>query len=139
MAIRDDETAAKTLGIDVYKTKVKVFTITGVLAGMSGALLAFHNGVVSASLFTFDLQVKFVTMVMLGGVNSTWGALIGTFLIRLLPEVMRSFAKYMMLVYGICVVLLMIFMPEGIVGIFKKLFTPRRLKKGVADGGSSEG
>lgn len=130
MAVRDDETAAYTLGVHVYKTKVIAFTISCALCGLAGALLAFHNGVVSYSLFTFTSQMQFVMMVMLGGVNSIVGTLAGTFLIMALPELLRSLANYMSLIYGLATILLMIFMPMGIGGIvdssYKKFIRRRK-------------
>ena len=122
MAVRDDEMAAYTLGVHVYRTKVIGFTISCALAGLAGALLAFHNGVISSSLFTFNTQMNFIIMVMLGGVNSTLGTLAGTFLVTALPELLRPLANYMSLIYGIAVILLMIFMPMGIGGLVESAY-----------------
>ena len=122
MAVRDDEVAAYTLGVHVYRTKVIGFTISCALAGLAGALLAFHNGVISSSLFTFNTQMNFIIMVMLGGVNSTLGTLAGTFLVTALPELLRPLANYMSLIYGIAVILLMIFMPMGIGGLVESAY-----------------
>ena len=127
MAVRDDEIAAYTLGVHVYRTKVIGFTISCALAGAAGALLAFHNGVVSNALFTYSTQLKFIIMTMLGGVNSTIGTLFGTFLVVALPELLRSLANYMNLIYGVTVILLMIFMPMGIGGLVNNL--SRKLAK----------
>ena len=122
MAVRDDEMAALTLGVHVYRTKVIGFVICSALCALGGALLAFHNGVVSYSLFTFNTQLEFVMMVMLGGVNSTVGTLLGTFLVTALPELLRSLASYMNLIYGLAVIILMIFMPMGIGGLVSDFY-----------------
>ena len=122
MAVRDDEMAALTLGVHVYRTKVIGFVICSALCALGGALLAFHNGVVSYSLFTFNTQLEFVMMVMLGGVNSTVGTLLGTFLVTALPELLRSLASYMNLIYGLAVIILMIFMPMGIGGLVNDFY-----------------
>lgn len=122
MAVRDDETAACTLGVHVYRTKVIAFTINCALAGLAGSLLAYHNGVVSGSMFTFNTQMQFIMMVMLGGVNSSIGTLAGTFLITALPELLRSLANYMNLIYGGAIIVLMIFMPMGIGGALENLY-----------------
>jgi branched-chain amino acid transport system permease protein len=131
MAIRDSEVAALTLGVDVYRTKIIGFTISGALAGFSGALYALHNGVVSASLFTFDVQLSLLMMVMLGGVQHASGALIGAFLVKVLPELSRVLDKYLNTFYGIMIILLMIFMPMGITGIYDMVYktVSRKLKK----------
>lgn len=130
MAVRDDEIAAYTLGVNVYRTKVIGFTISCALGGLAGALLAFHNGVVSSALFTFNTQLQFVIMTMLGGVTSTIGTLLGTFLVIALPELMRPLANYMTLIYGITVIVLMIFLPMGLGGlvnsIYKKIVRARK-------------
>ncbi len=121
MAVRDDDLAASVMGVNVYRTKLIAFTIAGGMAALSGGLLAFHNGVVSASLFTFDVQLKFLIMAMLGGIQSTLGSVIGTFIVQMLPEVLRPLLNYMNLVYGIGIVFLMIFMPMGLVGMFQSI------------------
>lgn len=122
MAVRDDEVAAQTLGIDVYRTKVIAFTLANALAAFAGTLVAFHNGVVSPSLFTFNVQTKFIIMTMLGGINSTMGALVGTALLQLLPEFLRFLQTYAMLIYGIGIMLLLIFMPTGIMGLIDAIY-----------------
>lgn len=127
MAVRDDEVAAQTLGINVYRTKAIAFTLSSALAAFSGGLIALHNGVVSPSLFTFNVQTKFIIMSMLGGINSTLGALLGTMLLQLLPEYLRFLQNYAMLVYGVGIILLLVFMPTGIMGIFESTY--KKLRK----------
>ncbi len=135
MAVRDDEIAAFTLGVNVYRTKVIGFTISCALGGLAGGLLAFHNGVVSGSLFTFNTQLQFIIMTMLGGVNSTIGTLFGTFLVIALPELMRPLANYMTLIYGITVIVLMIFLPMGLGGLAESLYKKAvRARKTAAAG-----
>ena len=129
MAVRDDETAAATMGVNVYRTKVIAFTLAGLLAGFGGSVYAAHNGTISASLFTFTSQTEFVIMLMLGGVMSPVGAFCGTMLVRWLPEMARAVDKYLNLVYGIAIVLLMIFMPMGLAGIAKDQYARFRRKR----------
>jgi branched-chain amino acid transport system permease protein len=119
MSIRDNPIAAQTLGIDILRTKRIAFTIGATFAALAGTLIAFHNGVVSSSLFTNIVQINLLTMVFLGGVDSTFGALGGAFIVQLLPEVLRPIQDYLRLVYGVLLILLMIFMPMGINGIIK--------------------
>lgn len=130
MAVRDDETAACTLGVNVYQTKVIAFAMGGAFAGFAGALYALHNGVVSASLFNFNVQLSFVIMVMLGGVQSPIGTLAGAFLVNALPEVLRFADRYINIIYGVMVILLMIFMPTGLAGLFSEGFKKARQKWG---------
>lgn len=143
MSIRDNAVAAETLGVNIHRTKRIAFTVGSMLSALSGMLVAYHNGVVSASLFTFNVQQNLLMMVMLGGVNSTVGALGGAFLVQLMPEVLRPIQEYMRLIQGIMLILLMIFMPMGIAGIVSSAWAKIKrsfVKKGGADNdaGASE-
>lgn len=120
-SVRDNELAAKALGVNCYAVKVIAFVISGALAGLSGALIAFHNGTVSTALFSFQTATNFVVMVMLGGVNSTVGTFLGTLLVTFMPEVLRPLASYLRIIQGVLIILLMIFMPMGLAGIGQKL------------------
>lgn len=116
-AIRDNEIAAYTLGIDVYTTKVIAFTIAGVLAAVAGSLYAMHSRFVSSDMFTFERATSYIIMAMLGGVNNTAGVVVGSLLVTALPEWLRGLQRYLQLIYGIGVVLLMVFMPMGLAGV----------------------
>lgn len=116
-SVRDDEVAAQTLGVNVYRTKVIAMTISSAFAGFAGAVLAHHNGAASYSLFTFTTGTQMIIMVMLGGVNSTIGTFVGTMLVTLLPEYLRFAEQYLNIIYGGIIVLLMVFMPMGLAGL----------------------
>lgn len=120
-AVRDNEIAALSLGVDVYKTKVIAFAVAAALAGLAGALLAPHNRAISAYLYTYDLTINYIIMVMLGGVNSTIGTFVGSFLVTMLPETLRVLTVYMRFIFGVIIILLMIFMPMGLAGGVKAL------------------
>ena len=126
-AVRDNEIAAMSLGVNVYRTKVISFVIAGCFAGFAGALISHHNTYVSATQFTFDQSSSFVVMAMIGGVASTFGAFIGTLLITMLPEWFRPLQEYLRFSYGIAVMILMVFMPMGLAGIVKTLC--KRIRK----------
>ena len=121
-AIRDNEIAAYSLGVNIYRTKVIGFVISSIFAGIAGALYAQLTTYVSAEAFNFDQAVIYLIMVMLGGVQSTVGAFAGSVLLTLLPELMRFLATYYKFIYGIGVVLVMIFMPRGFAGLFRDIF-----------------
>ena len=129
MACRDDETAAYSLGVNVYRTKLIAFVISGALSGIGGALYAVHNGAISASLFAFSTQQSFIIMLMLGGVMSPVGALFGSVLVNYLPEIARSAGSYLNMIYGILIILLMIFMPMGLAGLIKDAITRMKAQK----------
>jgi len=116
-AVRDNEIAAQTLGIDVYKTKVVAFAIAGILAALAGSLYAMHSQFVSSDMFTFERSTSYIIMAMLGGVNNTAGIFIGSVLVTMLPEWLRFMQKYLQFIYGVGVILLMVFMPMGLAGV----------------------
>lgn len=128
-SIRDNELAAQVMGVNIYRTRVIAFTIAGLLAGLSGGLLAFHNAYLSFSLFNYNVAVNFVIMVMLGGVNSTLGTFFGSMLVTMLPEWLRPVNQYLRLIYGLALILLMIFMPMGLAGVVQSIKTKMKQKR----------
>ncbi len=115
-SIRDNEIAAQSLGVNIYRTRVIAFVIAGAFAGLSGSLLAQHNRFISGDQFSFAKSTTIVIMSMLGGINSTPGIFVGALIVTFLPEVLRGLDKYLMLIYGFAVIIMMIFMPMGIGG-----------------------
>lgn len=139
-SIRDNEIAAQSLGVNVYRTNVLAFAIAGAFAGLSGALLAHHNTFISAAQFTFDQSTMFVIMVMLGGVASTPGAFVGALIVTMLPEWLRPLKEYIRFVYGIGIMILMVFMPMGLAGVWNSIARKvkrNKKKKGVLTDGAS--
>lgn len=130
-SVRDNELAAKALGVNCYQVKIISFVFAGALAGLSGSLIAFHNGTVSTALFSFQSATNFIIMVMLGGVNSTIGTFLGTFLVTLMPEMLRPLVEYLRLIQGVLIILMMIFMPMGLAGIGQSILA--WIKKKLAD------
>jgi branched-chain amino acid transport system permease protein len=116
-SIRDNEIAAQTLGVNIYRTKIIAFTIAGALSGLAGGLYAMHGQFISSDLFTFDMATTYVIMTMLGGVNNTAGVFVGSLLVTMLPEWLRPVQRYLKLSYGVGIILLMIFMPMGLAGL----------------------
>ncbi|MCL1999801.1 MAG: branched-chain amino acid ABC transporter permease [Planctomycetes bacterium] len=116
-SIRDNEIAAQTLGVNVYMTRVWAFMLAGMLAALAGSLYVMHIKFVSGDLFTFDMSTTYVIMVMLGGVNSTPGAFVGAILVMMMPEWLRPLRRYLKLMWGVGVILLMMFMPMGLAGM----------------------
>lgn len=127
-SIRDNEIAARCLGVNVYQTKIISFVLAGAFSGLAGALMAFTNTNITSELFTFEQSSIFLVMAMLGGIGSTLGAFVGTILLTMLPEWMRFMATYYKFVYGVGVILLMIFMPMGLAGLVKTFFKKRKNK-----------
>ncbi|WP_283681890.1 branched-chain amino acid ABC transporter permease [Parablautia sp. Marseille-Q6255] len=122
MAIRDNEMAADSMGINSLLTKSIAFAISGALCGAAGAMWASVSGYLSYQSFTYNQSTIYLVMIMIGGTGSPIGALIGTAAITILQEGFRSLQDYMQLIYGIGVIILMIFQPEGIWGGGKILY-----------------
>ena len=115
-SVRDNEIAARSFGINAYLTKVYSFMIAGIFACLAGAMYALHANYISPEPFKYDQSAIYLIMVMLGGVDSTFGAFIGSMLLTILPEKMRFLQSYYKLVYGVGVIILMVVMPMGIMG-----------------------
>ncbi len=116
MTIRDNEMTADSLGINSLVTKSIAFAISGALCGAAGSMYASLSGYLSPYSFTYAQSTIYLIMVMVGGTMSPIGAMIGTAIITFLQEGFRDLQEYMQLVYGVGVILLMIFQPEGILG-----------------------
>jgi len=128
-SIRDNEIAAICMGVNIYQTKVISFIIAGAFSSLAGSLLAFQNTNITAELFTFEQSAIFLVMSMLGGIESTIGVFVGTILLTVMPEWMRVLASYYKLVYGIGVILLMIFMPMGLAGLVQTIYKKIKRRK----------
>ena len=118
-AVRDNELAAGVAGVDTYWTKVIAFTLSALLGGLGGGLFAGGFTYISPDQFGFAESVVFLTMALLGGARSPFGAAFGTALLILLPEWLRFLKLTYLAVYGGAVILLMVFMPEGIWGFLE--------------------
>lgn len=118
-AIRENELAAEVTGVKTLAVKVIAFVLCAGLAGVGGALYAAGFAYVSPDNFNFKISIEFLTMALLGGAQSPFGSAIGTVLLILLPEWLRFLKEIYMAAYGVAVILIMVFMPEGIWGLAK--------------------
>jgi branched-chain amino acid transport system permease protein len=116
VAIREDELAASIMGINTTMYKLYAFAFGAFWAGLAGAVFAAKMQFVSPESFTFMESVLILCMVILGGVGSLWGVILGAFMLVLLPEMLREIQLYRMLTLGAGLVLLMIFRPQGLFG-----------------------
>ncbi len=116
IAIRENEVAAAAMGVNPGLYKLKVFVISSISAGMAGSLFAHVTGYLNPNSFTFQESVAILVMVVVGGHQSLWGALVGAVLLSLAPEYLRVFHDYRLVIYGAVVVALMMFLPEGLAG-----------------------
>jgi len=128
-AVRDNELAASASGIDVFRTKVIAFALCAGLGGLGGGLFAGGFSYVSPDQFSFSDSIVLLTMALLGGVASPIGSTIGTGLLILIPEWLRflkSVPGLYLAIYGAAVILIVVFMPDGIWGFIGRLFRTRK-------------
>lgn len=116
IAIREDELAASCMGIDLMRAKLKAFAIGGFIAGIAGCIFAAKQGTVSPDSFDFVVSVMVLAMIVLGGLGNMSGAILGALVLSLLPEFLRGFEVFRMLLFGIAMILMMLLRPQGILG-----------------------
>ena len=108
MAVRDNRIAAESMGINVTKYRMMAFVTSAVLAGMVGALYGLNYSSVQASKFDFNTSILVLVFVVLGGIGNIFGSIIAAALLTVLPELLRAFSDYRMLVYAIVLILVML-------------------------------
>ncbi len=113
-AIHDSEKAAGAMGVNTGGIKVRVFVLSAVFAALAGFLYAHLIHFLSPSSFDFMMSIRLVTMVVIGGMASIWGALLGAFLITLLPEWLHFFSDYETIIYGVILMVVMMYLPQGL-------------------------
>lgn len=114
MTVNEDDIAATAIGLNVMKYKLWAFGIGGGMAALMGSFYAVYMGMISPTSFAYAESIKMVSMVVLGGMGSIPGSILGAFLLAALPEVLRAFSEYRMVIYGAAMVIMMIFKPEGL-------------------------
>lgn len=117
-AIHDDQDAAEISGVWVARYKVQTWIVASFFAGVAGSLTAHLNGYISPDEFTFWTSVNVIFMLIVGGMGTLPGAILGSAAIVSLPELFRAFERYRMLIYPIVVLIILIFAPKGIYGLF---------------------
>ncbi|MFM9884001.1 MAG: branched-chain amino acid ABC transporter permease [Burkholderiales bacterium] len=120
-AISDNELAAGAMGVNVAGLKSVMFVLSAIFAGIGGSLYAHFVTFVSPDSFTVSLSILLVIMVAVGGVQSLWGAVLGAVFITVLPSMLGAYRQYAMLVYGLILVLALMFLPNGIAGLASSL------------------
>lgn len=119
IAIREDELAAEAMGINTTRFKILAFIIGAFYAGIAGGLFAFLFRYIHPSNFGFMKSIEILCMVVLGGMGNTYGAMLGAFIITILPELLRSIspviAQYRMVFYGLLLIITMILRPQGLI------------------------
>lgn len=115
-SIREQEIAAQAIGIDPMRTKSLAFVISALFAGWAGGMYAHSLTFISPIMFNLPKSSELTITAVIGGLGSLTGSVMGTLIVTLLPEVFRGFAEYRMLAYGIAVVAIIVFKPDGLFG-----------------------
>ena len=124
-ATRDNRIAAESMGVSVTKYKMMAFVTAAVLAGMAGALYGLNSSTVVPTQFTFNQSINVLVFVVLGGLGNVLGSVISATFLTVLPEVLREFADFRMLVYAVVLILVMIFTNNPLIrSVFNRVFAP---------------
>ena len=117
LAIRENEIAAEAMGVDTTRSKVVAFVFSAFFAGMGGALYAHQIGTLDPKELGFLKSIDLVIIVVIGGMGSITGVVLGATILVILPEVFREFADYRMIAYALALIIVMILRPQGIMGV----------------------
>jgi len=122
LALREDEIACQAMGIDNTRAKLMAFALGATLASLMGAVFAAKTTFINPASFTFMESAMILAIVVLGGMGSVLGVILGAFLLILLPEYMRAFSEYRMLIFGATMILVMVFRPQGLIRAKRKVY-----------------
>ena len=121
-AVHDSEVAAQVLGVNARHLKVQIFALSAVISSLAGSLYAHTMTFVSPASFGFNFSIELLTMVVIGGLGSVYGSFLGAALLTLLPEILRGANDYDIIIYGALLVVMVMFMPGGLVRGIPALF-----------------
>jgi branched-chain amino acid transport system permease protein len=130
IALRDSEIAAEVCGVSTVNVKLLAFVLSSVYAAVAGGLYVGYVNYVSPDLFSNAQAVLFFSMLVIGGTGSAVGAVIGTIVLTALPEALRFLKEWYMVLYGVGVILMIVFLPEGVVSLARRL---RRVEETAPD------
>ena len=118
LAIRDNEIAAEATGVNTTYYKTLAFVVSAFFAGVAGGLYAGCIGVLQPAVFGFMKSIEILVMVVLGGMGSMLGSVLSATFLTILPEALRAFSEYRMIVYAVVLIIVMIFRPQGLLGSY---------------------
>jgi branched-chain amino acid transport system permease protein len=137
VAIGRDEMAARTMGIPTTRYKAAAFVAGAMMASVTGSFAAHHTNYLSPSEFSFSTAVLVLMFAVFGGLGSHWGPVLGAIVLTVLPELFRFLQDWRMIIYGVSVLLVVIFLPDGLLEIRKLWRRDGRKAVAPASGGSS--
>jgi len=115
-AINDSEVAARVMGVNARMMKVQIFTVSAFVSAIAGSLYAHTITFISPASFGFNFSVELLTMVIIGGLGSIYGSFLGATILTMLPEFLRVFRDFDIVIYGLMLILITMFMPAGLIG-----------------------
>lgn len=121
IAVRENEAVAAAIGIDTTRSKRLAFGISAILGSVAGAFYVHYINFVNPTPFHLGVSLNAILAVIIGGAGTVWGPAIGSALVVFLPEYLRVATEYRMVIYGTLIILVMIFMPRGIMGILERV------------------
>lgn len=133
IAIRENTVAANGMGVNVRKYRLMAFAISAFFTSMAGALYAHFTRYISPDTFIMDTSILFLTVVLFGGMASTWGPVVGSIVIVTIKEIFKSTGSYQMMLYGAFIVIVLLFMPKGITNTLQDLWIRKRTLKKAAE------
>jgi branched-chain amino acid transport system ATP-binding protein/branched-chain amino acid transport system permease protein len=141
LAVSQSETATRSVGIDVTRVRTLAFVISAAFAGLAGVFYSFLNSYISPDIFTFGDSIRFLLMVILGGAGTTFGPVLGAYILTYLPEYLQQFQLWQKFAYGALLALVMFVLPLGIFGTLGYWFSrlrPERRDIDPAEGVSAD-
>ena len=120
-AIHDSEMAARVMGVNARILKVQIFTVSAVISAIAGSLYAHIMTFISPASFGFNFSVELLTMVVIGGLGSIYGSFLGAAILTILPEFLRVFQDFDIIIYGLMLILMTMFMPGGLISGIQKI------------------
>ncbi len=129
-AVRENEIAASSMGISPVRAKLTAFVLGTALAGLAGALYAHYMRFISAGDFGFPVSISMLSVVVLGGMGTLWGPILGAIILGFLPEIFRPLIDYRMFLYALLLLLMIRFQPGGLLGEHSLIRTWRRKTRG---------
>jgi branched-chain amino acid transport system permease protein len=117
LAVRENEIAAEAMGVDTTRSKVVAFVFSAFFAGIGGALYAHQVGAIDPKELGFQKSIDLVIIVVIGGMGSITGVVLGASILVVLPELFREFSEYRMIVYALALIVVMILRPQGVMGV----------------------
>ena len=140
-ALKDDEVAAAAMGIDIARSKISAFVISAAIAGLAGALYAHYIRFLNPESFSLDISIRVFMMMIIGGAGTLAGSILGSLVVYVLPEILRPLQDYYYMMWGAIVILVMLFLPGGLIsfgGVLRRLLHRRKPDNAATDANRNE-